>query len=156
MSDEPSIHDYLDAAAARVVRLYPSSTKRKAAEKCSDRELARQLGITGSAVSAWRVGKAGPDDEQMCRLAEAADKNVEAALAWKQSWRSEGKLREAWARIARRLGGTAAALPFCTALAAGVLVAGLGKPSAASSLERRLDAELKCTPVAASVYYGKY
>lgn len=155
MTDTPTIDTYLDAAEARLIKLY-------GLKKCSDRELARRLNLANASVSAWRTKRAYPDDATMQRLAEIADMNVPEALAWLGVWRNDGPVAQVYETMARRLGRTAAAF-FCAALfAAGFLGAGaavlssgraLASPTGAPGTSaEQSDADGRGT----NLYYGKY
>lgn len=146
MSDIPTINDYIDAAEARLAKLYNLG-------KCTDRELGRRLGLSNAAVSGWRRGKAYPDDEMMQRLAEIADMNVPAALAWLGHWRNKGAVALTYEGMARRLGGAATAF-FCAAfLGAASLVLGADRAEARAAGTDRAQGNL--APIE-SVYYGKF
>lgn len=126
MTDAPTIDTYIDAAEARLTKLY-------GLDRCTDRGLARRMGLSQASVSAWRRGKAFPDDATMQRLAEIADMNVPEALAWLGVWRNTGPVALTYESMARRLGRTAAAF-FCAALVGAAALALAPRPAAAAAL----------------------
>jgi len=75
-SEEFSINDYLKAAVA-------------SQHLSSERELCKSLGVSHSAVSNWRTGRAWPADETMRHLARLADGDPDEALLRLNMWRAK-------------------------------------------------------------------
>lgn len=82
----------------------------------SDRQLAVRLGLSQQTVNHWRTKRTWPSDETMVKLAELAQMDIAQALLDLNQWRSQSTAtRNAYARIAALLTGTAAAvLLFCS------------------------------------------
>ena len=127
MSDTFTINEYLDAAAVRIAKLYNL-------RKMSDRELARKLGVAPATLHNWRSGRMHPADAMMAQIAERAGMSVEVALMDLNAWRAEEPARSVYANLARRMGRTVAAVPFCAVLLGSAAAALLGNPSHASTL----------------------
>lgn len=68
--------------------------------------LAREIGIKKSSMSALRSGKACPTEENMIKLAELAGMPKEEALIDLNLWRSKDKpeLQKIWQRLAKMIG----------------------------------------------------
>lgn len=76
----------------------------------SDYRIAQILNVNKSAVSKWRVGRSGFDDETAVRVAELSGLQPEYVLACVHAERAKtDQARTAWAHIAAAF-GTAAAL----------------------------------------------
>ena len=56
----------------------------------SDRQLAYRLGISQSAISSYRTGRAWPDDDVMIRIAWTATADPTRALIDLNTWRTSG------------------------------------------------------------------
>src|SRR3990167_10061762 len=103
-----TIDDYMDAARARH-------------GLNSDRQLARQIGLSAPSVNSWRTKRAWPDDETMVRLADLAGIDLERALTDLNHWRAGPKARPIYERILARL-------------TAALIVLGVAIPSPASAM----------------------
>lgn len=71
----------------------------------SDRELGRALGYKGNTVSYWRQKKAWPSDDTMLQLAELAGIEPGEALIDLNIWRSSGRARSIYQRMAMTAAG---------------------------------------------------
>ena len=76
MADGASIDDYIDVAIRKN-------------ELTSDRQLAKALNVSSSAVNHWRRGISWPADETMVQLATLAGAEAEDALLHLNYWRSK-------------------------------------------------------------------
>ena len=91
-------HQLLDAAKA-------------AAGISSEYRLCRTVGVSDQCLRNWRLGRSSPDDERAARLAEMAGLDVGYVLASMAAERAKDEgLKAAWAGLAKRLEGIAAAL----------------------------------------------
>lgn len=81
-------------------------------------DLARELGVSRSALSEWRAERNSPNDDQAVRLAELLGKDPGELLAECGAARAKTpETRKAWERIAARMAGaTMAGLMAMTAL----------------------------------------
>jgi len=67
-------------------------------------DLAKQLGVSRSALSEWRAGRNSPNDEQAVRLAGLLGKEAGELLAECGAARAKTpETRQAWERIAARM-----------------------------------------------------
>lgn len=70
----------------------------------SQADLARQLGVSRSALSEWKAGRSSPNDEQAVRLAELLGIEAGEVLAECGAARAKTpETRRAWERIAARM-----------------------------------------------------
>lgn len=76
--------------------------------------LAREIGIKKSSMSALRAGKTCPTEENMIRLAELAGMPKEEALIDLNLWRSKDKpeVQKIWQCLSKMIGCFAATLLF--------------------------------------------
>lgn len=105
----------------------------------SDYQLAKAIGITHQAMSAYRAGKTLPNArviEQLCALSGAdaglTAAQVEAARA------ADGPVRLMWESVAKRLSG-AASTAILSVVFAISLIAGYADPARASALDDSLN-----------------
>lgn len=81
------------------------------------RGLAEQMGITVSSLSDWKVGKSPIPDDRIQQLAKIAGQDPGPWLLLIHSEQDGGELGREWAKLYKRLAGTA----VLAALAVGII-----------------------------------
>lgn len=82
-------------------------------------DLAKQLGISRSALSEWRADRSSPNDEQAVKLAELLGKDPGELLAECGAARAKTpETRRAWERVAARMAASAAVVAVLVVLGA--------------------------------------
>lgn len=97
-----TVDDYMDLAKTRL--------------GVSDRGLSLHLGLAGGATNNYRTKRAWPSEETILKLAALADVPEDQALMDLNAWRSRGKTREIYERLAAKIAATAALFLFCALL----------------------------------------
>ena len=114
----------------------------------SDRELARKLGISQTAINYYRTKRSWPSEDYIIRIAHLARIDPAEAVVMLNIWRAKGPELEVYQKILSRLRQTAAAL--LVALAVGVAGQGyVSEVQANTGFERPGQSH-------STVYYGKY
>lgn len=132
-----SLDDYLDWA-------------RKRLGLTSDRELARRLGASHSAVTQYRTRRAYPSNDVMVNLARLAGQDPAEALLQLHMWKSESDdTRQVIAGMLEKIRNVAAAF------AVGASLTGLFTALDPSIVQAGTKLEQTAPPSTVSVYYGK-
>lgn len=126
MFEDRDLDYYLDAAARQICKVYNLS-------RCSDRELAKRIGVGSSTLNNWRTKRSLPEDAVMAAIAERGGQDVEIALLHLSAWRAAEPARSAYLNIARRLGRAAASFFLAGTLAATALALGAPRPASATT-----------------------
>jgi transcriptional regulator with XRE-family HTH domain len=135
------IDDYIDAAIER------NGLK-------SERDLARVLGLKGSAVSNWRTRRAWPSDHTMINLAGLAAVDPGAGLLDLNLWRSESAAdRNVWEQIERAYMSTLGKVAAWAALT--LVAAGIGTASAAAPSVNVANTTAPSHAETSMIYYEK-
>lgn len=101
-----SVADFLDRAKA-------------GAGNVTDYRLAKLVGVTTQAVSAWRVGRTTPDERSILKLCALSGDDPEHVAACIQSMRAANDdAADLWRRVAARLQGGVADLAILSTLVA--------------------------------------
>ena len=82
----------------------------------SDNGISKELKITRSAISNYRSGNYIMDDFTAAKIAEILEIDPIIVIAAANAEREKGERKEYWEKLAKRLGGVAAAITFLTAL----------------------------------------
>jgi len=141
MNDEGTINDYLDAAAQKHALT-------------SDRQLARELGVTHQALRNWRKFQAWPSDQTMVRIAAMAEADTDDALLHLNYWRSKDPVaKDMYRKILSAVYHVKGPnvnhwMPFAVL----ALVLGVSQPI----VSKEVSASVAPTGATVSLYYGKY